>query len=285
MSTSLFDDFVRPTQPAAGYIGGKRRLAGRICRAIDRIPHRSYCEVFMGMGGIFLRRSRIPHVEVINDFSEDVATFFRVLQRHYVAFLDMLRFQVTTRSGFEKLAALDPASLTDLERSARFLYLQRLAYGGKVTSRSFGVDPHSPAGFDMTKIPPLLEALHERLARVTIERLSWDELIPRYDLPDALFYLDPPYYGSEGDYGRGLFDRSHFARMAALLESIKGRFLLSQPDHPEVRRIFAPFAMAAVDVKYSIGGGERTVDAVELVISNLDQAELDRVMAGPLAEE
>lgn len=285
MSPSLFSDFVRPTHPAAGYIGGKRRLAARICRAIDRVPHRSYVEVFMGMGGIFLRRARVPPVEIINDYSEDVATFFRVLQRHYVAFLDMLRFQVTTRSGFEKLSALDPNSLTDLERSARFLYLQRLSYGGKVTSRSFGVDPQTPAGFDMTKIPPLLEALHERLARVTIERLSWENLIPRYDHADALFYLDPPYYGCEDDYGRELFDRAHFPRMATLLSSAEGKFLLSQPDHPDVRRIFAAFAMTTVDVKYSVGGGDKTTDAQELVISNLDQSVLDRALAGPLAGE
>lgn len=285
MSPSLFSDFVRPAHPAAGYIGGKRRLAARICRAIDRVPHRSYCEVFMGMGGIFLRRTRVPQVEIINDYSEDVATFFRVLQRHYVAFLDMLRFQVTTRTGFEKLAALDPKSLTDLERSARFLYLQRLSYGGKVTSRSFGVDPQTPAGFDMTKVPPLLEALHERLARVTIERLSWEHLIPRYDHSAALFYLDPPYYGSEDDYGRELFDRSHFDRMATLLANIEGRFLLSQPDHPDVRRIFAEFAMTAVDVKYSVGGGDKTTDARELLISNIGQADLERALAGPLADD
>jgi DNA adenine methylase len=36
---------------------------------------------------------------VINDWSEDVATFFRILQRHYVAFMDMLRWQVTSRAG------------------------------------------------------------------------------------------------------------------------------------------------------------------------------------------
>lgn len=279
MSTPLFSDLVSPTHPAAGYIGGKRKLARQICAAIDRLPHRTYVEVFMGMGGIFLRRTRAAPVEIINDLSEDVSTFFRVLQRHYIAFLDMLRFQVTSRSGFEKLAALDPASLTDLERSARFLYLQRLAYGGKVTGRSFGVDPASPAGFDMTKIPPLLEALHERLAPVTIERLSWDELIPKYDHKQALFYLDPPYYGSEGDYGAALFNRSHFHRMAKLLGAIEGTFLLSLNDHPDVRSIFSAFAMCEFDVKYSVGGGDKQMDAREVVISNLDQAQLEKVFA------
>lgn len=42
-----------------------------------------------------------------------------------------------------------------------------------------------------------------RLAGVIIENLPYGEFIARYDGPGVLFYLDPPYWGSEGDYGRG----------------------------------------------------------------------------------
>lgn len=129
-SSHLFEDFVTPISPAAAYIGGKRVLSRVIVKAIDRIPHDRYAEVFMGMGGVFLRRTRRPRAEYINDRSEDVANFFRILQRHYVAFLDMLRFQLTTRAGFERLLKVDPSTQTDLERAARFLYLQTLAFGG-----------------------------------------------------------------------------------------------------------------------------------------------------------
>jgi DNA adenine methylase len=268
-SSLLFDDFVPSTQPAAAYIGGKRRLAKPITRAIDRIPHHTYCEVFMGMGGVFLRRRRKAPVEVINDWSEDVSTFFRILQRHYVAFLDMLRFQLTTRAGFERLVRVDPSTQTDLERAARFLYLQRTAFGGKVAGRNFGVSPGEPGAFDVSKLGPLLEALHERLAGVVIERLDWCDLLKRYDRPATLFYLDPPYYGSEGDYGRELFSRDQFAVMAAALSEIAGTFLLSINDHPEVRRIFGGFAMAEVQLLYSIGGGGNATEARELIISNL----------------
>lgn len=280
VSTPLFPEIVEGVHPAAAYIGGKRKLARTICRAIDRLPHRSYCEVFMGMGGVFLRRSRAAPAEFINDWSEDVATFFRILQRHYVAFLDMLRFQLSTRAGFERLLKVEPSTQTDLERAARFLYLQRLAYGGKVTSRSFGVDPASASGFDVSRLAPLLESIHERLTGVTIERLPWSEFVARYDTAETLFYLDPPYYGCEGDYGRDLFDRSQFDAMAAQLAGIEGRFLLSLNDHPDVRRIFAGFAMVAVDVTYTVGGGAKAQAARELVIANLDQALLERVMEG-----
>jgi DNA adenine methylase len=80
--------------------------------------------------------------------------------------MDMLRFQLTTRAGFERLMRTDPTTLTDLERAARFLYLQRTAFGGKVTGRNFGMqDGCARRSFDVTKLGPLLEDVHERLAR------------------------------------------------------------------------------------------------------------------------
>lgn len=94
---------VDPVHPAAAYIGGKRNLAKRLVTMIDAVPHDAYCEAFVGMGGVFFRRTARPKSETINDWSQDVATFFRVLQHHYVAFLDMLRFQVTSRANFELL--------------------------------------------------------------------------------------------------------------------------------------------------------------------------------------
>lgn len=276
-SSQLFDDFVAPISPVAAYIGGKRKLATRVTRAIDRVPHQSYGEVFMGMGGIFLRRGRRPRAEFINDWSEDVATFFRILQRHYVAFLDMLRYQLTTRANFEQLLRVDPTTQTDLERAARFLYLQRLAFGGKVAGRSFGVFPDRSGGFDVMKLQPMLEQVHERLAGVTIERLPWSDFIRRYDRPDMLFYLDPPYHGSERDYGAGMFDRGEFALMADQLRGIEGQFLMSINDVPQIRDAFAGFQMASVDLLYSIGSGT-PVEARELIITNCRDVAIDRLM-------
>ena len=140
---------VHPVKPVAPYIGGKRNLARRLITRIEAVPHVCYAEPFVGMGGVFLRRRQAPKAEVINDYSRDVATLFRVLQRHYVAFVEMIRYQLSTRAEFERLVATDPATLTDLERAARFLYLQRLAFGGKVSGRNFGVTPDRSARFDV----------------------------------------------------------------------------------------------------------------------------------------
>lgn len=259
---------VAPVRRAAPYVGGKKRLARFLAGRIAAIPHRTYAEVFVGMGGVFFERDAKPRAEVINDWSEDVATFFRILKHHYVAFMDILRYQLTSRADFEKLLALEPSSLTDLHRAARFLYLQRLAFGGKVSGRTFGVTPRVPARFDVTKLVPLLDAIQERLAPVVIERLPWAKFIRRYDRPDTLFYLDPPYFECEDDYGRGMFARAEFVEMAELLSTLKGRFLLSLNDRPEVREIFAGFTIEPVETTYSLAGNNNAQRAAELLISN-----------------
>lgn len=260
----------RPVRPAAGYQGGKRNLARRICALIDRTPHDGYAEPFVGMGGIFLRRSTRAKIEAINDISADVANFFRVLQEHYPYFVDMLRFRVTSRNEFDRLAALPADRLTDLQRAARFLYLQRLAFGGKVAGRNFGVSSGQSARFNVTTLEPLLAEIHERLAGVWIEQLPFATFIERYDRPGTLFYLDPPYFGCEGDYGAGVFDRADFERLAAVLRLARGKFILSINETPEIRETFAGFAMTELTTTYTIAKGENARSAGELVISNFE---------------
>ena len=244
---------VRPVTPAAPYQGGKRNLSRRLCALIDATHHEHYVEPFVGMGGVFLRRTRRPKTETINDLSRDVTTFFRVLQRHYVALIDMLKWQITSRTEFERLVAENPDTLTDLERAVRFLYLQRVTFGGKVAGRSFGVDYRSPGRFDVTKLGPILEELHERLTAVKIERLPYADCIRRYDSPTTLFYLDPPYWDCEADYGPGTFERDDFHRMAGQLAGIAGRFILSINATSGAREVFKRFRIEEVATSYSIG--------------------------------
>ena len=261
---------VSPTRPVAPWLGGKRNLARRICAIVDATPCATYAEPFVGMGGIFLRRSSRPKAEVINDRGRDIANLFRILQRHYPQFLDTLRFQLTTRAEFERLVAVDPDTLTDLERAGRFMYLQRTAFGGKISGRNFGVDRSRPGRFNLTTLEPMLEDLHSRLAGVVIECLDWSAFIPRYDSPDTLFYLDPPYWGCEDDYGKAMFARADFARLAELLHAVKGRFILSLNDLPEVRQTFAGFDLTEVRTTYTISGkrDDSAGGRAELLISN-----------------
>lgn len=259
---------VSPAEPAAPWIGGKRHLAKRICQILADTPHDAYCEPFTGMGGVFLRRAVRPGLEVINDVSGDVVTLFRVLRSHPEALLRELRWRPAMRVEFDRLKNVIAHDLTDIERAARFLYLQTLAFGGKVRGRNFGVDPVKPHNFDLARLEPRLRRIHDRLAGVVIENLDWSEFIPRYDRPGTLFYLDPPYYGSEDDYGREIFERSDFERLAEMLAGMKGKFLLSINDVPAMRTAFAWAEIEAVDTMYSVSGTAQSGPARELLIGS-----------------
>ena len=104
---------------------------------------------------------------------------------------------------------------------------------------------------------------------MVIEQLPYSDFIRRYDQDDTLFYLDPPYWGCEDDYGQDVFCRGDFEALAAQLARIRGRFLLSINDAPGVRECFSAFEQSEVATTYSISTATVGAKRVgELLISN-----------------
>lgn len=267
MNNSLID--IEPVKPVAPWFGGKARLAKTIISKINQIEHNAYAEPFIGMGGIFLRRNKIPQLEIINDLSTDVSNFFRVLQNHYQAFMDMIKWQLSGRDEWNRLMNSNADTLTDLQRAARFLYIQRLAFSGKVVHRYFSGATPRGARFDVSKLAITLEDLHQRLSSVLIEKMNWEDFVMKYDSNGMLFYCDPPYFGCENQYGNDLFDRSQFELMADIMANSKSKFLVSINDNPEIRNIFKDFNIERYEIAYGVGN---TIDKGkkfgELLISN-----------------
>jgi len=242
---------IAPAEPIAPFLGGKRLLAKRIIARIEAVPHRCYAEPFVGMGGVFLRRPKRPKVEAINDVNGEIANLFRILREHPDELAQQFRWAVASRHDFRRLVKTPPEVLTDVQRAARFAYLQTLAFAGKLDASGMALGPYYPCRFRTERILGLIAAAHRRLQGVHIEALDWREFLRRYDKPFTLFYLDPPYWGHETDYGRGIFAREDFAAMAELLRGLKGRFILSLNDRPEVRETFGGFDFETVGTTYT----------------------------------
>ncbi|WP_287601175.1 DNA adenine methylase [Thiothrix sp.] len=250
--------------PLAGYLGGKSRLAKRIIAAIP--PHTCFVEVFCGAAWVLFRKPE-SDVEIINDFSSDVTNLYRVLQNHFEEFVKQFKFQIVSRAEWNRLNSTPPETLTDIQRAARFFYLQKMSFGGKVSGRVFGTATTARPRLNLIRLEEDLSAAHWRLAQVTVENLHYSDCIRRYDRDHSFFYLDPPYYRCENDYGKGMFSREDFNLLSGQLSRIKGKFLLSLNDTPEVREIFGGFTLETVDTSYSTGSsGPKKV--TELLIRN-----------------
>ena len=228
------------------YIGGKRRLASQIIALFPK--HVTYCEPFAGGAQVFFGKEP-SKVEALNDLDLDIVNFFRVCQLHYEELVRHLKFTVSSRAWFDLLKETKPESLTDIQRAARYFFLMKNCYAGLVRKKHFAWSKAGPNRFNPERIPALIEETHQRLARVQIENLPYEKVIEHYDSKETLFYLDPPYYNIRL-YNHNL-EHDDFVRMAELIAGIRGKFVLSLNDVPEVRAIFKRFTIRGIELHYT----------------------------------
>lgn len=247
------------------YFGGKTRLVKTI---VSRFPeHTCYVEVFAGGAAVFFNKEP-SKAGVINDLDRDLVTLYRVIKHHPEELYKQFKFSLTSRAEFDRKKKVDPDTLTDVQRAARYLYLQKSAFGGHITGRTFGTSTTGPPRFNLLTMESTLEWAWERLIQTVIECKDFRDLIPRYDRKHTLFFLDPPYYNIPG-YNHD-FEDQDFLDLRELLEGIKGRFLMTINDTRKTRQIFKQFHIEQVSLKYStcITKKSRSKKRTELLISN-----------------
>ena len=228
------------------YIGGKRAVAKEIIAVLPK--HVTYVEPFAGGAQIFFAKEP-SKVEVLNDLDGELVNFYRVIQRHYEELIRYMRFTIVSRTVFDLLKAANVGQLTDIQRAARMLYLQKTSYAGRVTGRNFRTGIVQPPGLNPERIPELIEETHRRLARVLLECLPYEKVLAKYDSPATCFYVDPPYF--EVKHYKFNLDPEDFRTLAERLGAIKGSFVLSLNDLPEVRAIFGVFRIRGIEMAYT----------------------------------
>ena len=186
---------------------------------------------------------------------------------HLEEFVRQFKWALSSRTVFKWLQLTRPETLTDIQRAARFYYLQQSAFGGRVDGQSYGTATTTPPGLNLLRIEESLSAAHLRLSNTYIEHLAWQDCMRKYDREHTFFYCDPPYWETEG-YGVP-FGFEQYEEMAAMLKQLKGKAIISLNDHPDIRRCFADFHIETTDIKYTVGGGKGN-DAKEILIFSWD---------------
>lgn len=253
------------SSPIIPWLGGKRRLADRLLPLFP--PHECYVEVFCGGAALYFLRHVPAGCEVLNDVNGELTNLYRVVQNHLEEFVRQFKWALSSRQVFKWLQMTNPATLTDIQRAARFFYLQQHAFGGRVEGQTFGTATTAPT-VNLLRIEENLSAAHLRLAAgTTVENLPWAECVKKYDRPHTFFYCDPPYWQTEG-YGVP-FPWEEYVELAKFMRECKGRVMLSINDHPDIRACFDGLSMLDLDIKYSVGNNHGKAEtSSELVIAN-----------------
>jgi DNA adenine methylase len=251
----------------SGWLGGKAQLARTI---VDMMPaHNHYCEVFAGAAWVLFKKTP-SKAETINDINGELINLYRIMRYHFEALLTEFELQLNSRDEFYRLRNVDPSTLTDIQRAGRFYYLLRTCYGARIQSPTFASSGTRPIRLKLAEeLREHLGQIHQRLQKVTIENQSYDQLIPRMDCKNTLFYIDPPYYDCENYYGKGIFGKADFYTLRDLLKGIKGKFILSLNDVPEVREIFKDFKIQSKQIRWSVNAASTSeANGKEVLITN-----------------
>ena len=255
------------------WVGGKKALRDEILARFPR-NYKRYIEVFGGAGWVLFHKPPGNDFEVFNDFNGNLVNLYRCVREQPEALRDELRYMLNSRLDFEYMKGMlhSQAVLPDVRRAAYYYALIRYSYAAGTST--FGSQPHA-----MWNNFPLIESAAGRLQKVVIENKDCVKLIRQYDRPESFFYCDPPYYNADQYYeavSTGGFDHAGFAD--ALL-GIKGRFLLSYNDCPEIRALYDRPGIVVEGISRLSNIAQRYENGKqypELLISNYDTTELAR---------
>ncbi|STZ75319.1 DNA adenine methylase [Bergeriella denitrificans] len=250
-------------KPIVPWMGGKRRLAKHLLPMFPK--HTCYVEPFCGGAALFFMRPEPAKAEVLNDINGQLINLYRVVQHHFDEFVRQFEWTLTSREVFARLQSTPPECMTDIQRAARFFYLQHNAFGGKTVDQHFGTAT-TARSWSAADIASRLKAAQHRLGGVIIENEPWDKCFKRYDREHTFFYLDPPYWQTAG-YDRA-FNWAQYELLAKLMKESKGKAMLSINDHPDIRDLFKDFRTERLELAYSVSRDKTQKTSGELVICN-----------------
>lgn len=228
--------FVKIKNPPIRYKGSKWRLSEWVTSYFPE--HVSYVEPFCGGASIFFRKSPSA-IETLNDLNKNVVTFFDVLRARPEELIQAI--QLTPFSREEWKNAHGPTPDSQLEIARRFYIRSRMSFDsgeGKYRSgwRYMKNNARCKSLTSEWNDVSMLWSAARRLKDAQIECDDALRVIERFDSPETLFYVDPPYlfdtrYRHVEYYAFEMSDNEHIT-LANLLNKVEGMVILSGYDHP-----------------------------------------------------
>jgi len=254
--TKMSQDNVTLHQPAPfGWVGGKRQLSKTIVPLIP--PHKTYVEPFAGAASVFWAKQP-SEVEVLNDLDPDLMRFYRDIGK-----IEKCNLAQTSKN-WDRLKERQ-GKLEACEFLSEVLCSYGDSRGSKLQPTSTSVQATTCYRTNAPQFHRYLPEYQARLKQTKLHNEDWQAVILQYDALDTFFFLDPPYHGTSRGYK---FGEDQLARLAETLPNLKGKWLLSYDNDPDVRQAFKSFHILPVTSRYTMQAGSNTTKGKQLLIAN-----------------
>ena len=216
------------------YYGGKQKMTKHIIPLLPK--HRIYVEPFCGGASVFWLKPRMEHrdhIEVLNDLNEDIIITYRCLKNEDYFDLLVKRLEGTLYSKAEHQKAqklLQNKCTGKVDRAWAFIVCQQMSFAKDGYNAGWAYTRAKDVGTTISwqnKLKEYTEQYTERLKYVHLDCDDAIKVIKRWDDPETLFYIDPPYPGTnQGNY-QHKYNQDDFENLIEVLKEVKGSFVLS----------------------------------------------------------
>jgi DNA adenine methylase len=267
MSKPVQEESDKVVQPIFCRVGGKTPIIEDILKVIPQ--HTTYVEAFAGGASVFWNKSKAKQ-NVLNDLDAELIDGYKALKKASTnpadyPFIDDENEKVRKDKMNEFISKdhKDPTA-----KVMKTIYKTCNTYGatgkGKIV-----LTRHQK-----TKLNLVPYFINKIKSNVAITSQDYKAVLKKYDGPSTFFFLDPPYEKSGGLYKSSYID---YEEMADLLKKLKGKFLVTINDSPEIRKVFEDFNIYPIKVKsQSRGKGNFKGVRDELFITNYEISKKER---------
>ena len=261
-------------KPFLRWAGSKRQIAKRLATYWPGGKTR-YIEPFAGSACLFFELE--PRSALLGDINSELIEMYEVVREHTYDLHQSLMRWSNDRTEYYRVRDMKPATMSNIDRAARFIYLNRFCFNGLYRTNGRGHFNVPYGGSRSGSIPSLetLEAASKILARSQLISGDFEEVLSSVNNNDFV-YLDPPFSMTSRriftEYAPRPFGQKDIIRLRKAitnLDELGARFLLSFAECDEGKQLAKGFRTLQVATKRNIAGftGNRC-SATELIVTN-----------------
>ncbi|MEW6729783.1 MAG: DNA adenine methylase [Acidobacteriota bacterium] len=266
-----------PVSPFVKWAGGKRRLLDQYASYLPS-PNQfnRYFEPFLGGGAVFFYLR--PQRAVLADLNAELINCYKIVKEFPEELIANLRKHKVNEEYFYRLRETDPATLSELARASRFIYLNKTCYNGlyRVNSQGQFNVPYGRYKRPLICDPIGIHAASTALQAAQLKVSSFEKTVRQARRGDFV-YFDPPYVpltptASFTSYTPDSFSNRDQERLAELVHQLNARgclVMVSNSNTTLVRELYRNYSIKVAQCPRSINSNIFARGAItELVIKN-----------------
>lgn len=259
-------------KPFLKWAGGKTQLISELSEHIPLV-YNKYIEPFIGGGAFFFFIN--PSISVISDSNEELIITYKEVRDNVENIIHILETYKNEESFFYKIRELSTSTLSETERAARLIYLNKTCFNGLYRVNKKG-QYNVPYGKRSTEFlnRNLLRDSSEFLQHTDIVHSDYLNTLKKYAEKNDFIFLDPPYYpvGKFSDFKRYTKEffyhedhiklKNEFDRLVALGCNV----ILTNSDHPFILELYKDYEIRIIDTKRLISSNPETRTGKDIMV-------------------